>query len=206
MGDYITISGSAEAEYVEKRSRFIAVACHCATEKEALEFIEKQRSKYWDARHNCFAYSVKEEGINRFSDDGEPHGTAGKPMLDVILGSGVTDVAVVVTRYFGGVLLGTGGLVHAYSKSTKDALNLAVKVKRVCVTEFQTVCEYTDHAKMTSLISVVNGIVEDTEYTDKVKITYIIEKNSVNDFLSKLEEKFSARVSAKEICEEYVEI
>ena len=206
MGDYITISGSAEAEYVEKRSRFIAVACHCATEKEALEFIEKQRTKYWDARHNCFAYSVKEEGINRFSDDGEPHGTAGKPMLDVILGSGVTDVAVVVTRYFGGVLLGTGGLVHAYSKSTKDALNLAVKVKRVKVTQLETVCEYTDHAKLTSLISTVSGIIEDTEYTDKVKITYIIEENSVSDFLNKLEKKFSARVKAKEICEKYVEI
>ncbi len=206
MEEYITILGTSEAEYSEKRSRFIAVACHCATEKEALEFIEKQKTKYWDARHNCFAYTVREEKINRFSDDGEPHGTAGKPMLDVILGSGVTDVAVVVTRYFGGVLLGTGGLVHAYSKATKDAIALALKVKKIHCVEYETICEYTDHAKFSALISSLNGIVEDTEYTDKVKITYLIEDKSASNFLAKLEERFSARVTANEICEKYVEI
>ena len=206
MESFLTVFGEETSEYIEKRSRFIATLRHCETEQEANDFINEIRSKYWDAKHNVFAYSVEKGKLCRFSDDGEPHGTAGKPMLDVILGSNVKNIAVVVTRYFGGVLLGTGGLVHAYSKSTKDALNLAVKVKRVKVTQLETVCEYTDHAKLTSLISTVSGIIEDTEYTDKVKITYIIEENSVSDFLNKLEKKFSARVKAKEICEKYVEI
>ena len=119
---YSTVFSETKTEYVEKRSRFIATLRHCETEEEANAFLEEMRSKYWDARHNCFAYSVNEGKLRRFSDDGEPHGTAGKPMLDVITGSGITNIAVVVTRYFGGVLLGTGGLVRAYSKSVQDCL------------------------------------------------------------------------------------
>ena len=115
MEKYITVLGESTAEYTEKRSRFIATIRHCDSEEEALAFIEEMRSKYWDARHNVYAYSVKHQG--RFSDDGEPHGTAGKPVYDVITSDGITNLAVVVTRYFGGVLLGTGGLVRAYSKS-----------------------------------------------------------------------------------------
>lgn len=206
MDSYVTISGESTAEYVEKRSRFIATAVHCSTEKEALEFIEKQRSKYWDARHNVYAYSVKEEGINRFSDDGEPHGTAGKPMLDVIVGSGITDVAVVVTRYFGGVLLGTGGLVHAYSKATKDAISAAKKVEKIAVFELKTVCDYSDHAKLNSLISSCDGLVEDAVFTDKIEITYLVKKENKDSYMKKLSEAFSGRIEAQIICEKTAEI
>ena len=105
---YITVVGETAAEYTEKRSRFIATLKHCKTEEEAAEFINALKSKYWDARHNCYAYSVENGALKRFSDDGEPHGTAGNPILSVIEGASITNVCIVVTRYFGGVLLGTG--------------------------------------------------------------------------------------------------
>ena len=116
--NFQTVFKQNETEYVEKRSRFIATLRHCETEAEANDFVKEMKSKYWDATHNVYAYSVEGGRMCRFSDDGEPHGTAGKPMLDCIQGSGITNIAVVVTRYFGGILLGTGGLVRAYSKAT----------------------------------------------------------------------------------------
>jgi len=120
---YKTIYEGGEGELVEKKSRFIATVRPVETEEEALAFIEEMKKKYWDARHNCYVYSV---GMNReatrCSDDGEPSGTAGRPMLDVLLGTGIYNAAIVVTRYFGGVLLGTGGLVRAYSKAVQEGL------------------------------------------------------------------------------------
>ena len=111
---YITVIGQTEAEYTEKRSRFIATLKHCETEEAAAEFISALKAKYWDARHNCYAYSVENGALKRFSDDGEPQGTAGKPMLEILKGAALYDVCAVVTRYFGGTLLGTGRLVRAY--------------------------------------------------------------------------------------------
>lgn len=120
---YRAVYEGGQGEIVEKKSRFIATVLPIETEEEALEFIAKMKKKYWDARHNCYVYSI---GMNReftrCSDDGEPSGTAGRPMLDVILGEDIYNVAVVVTRYFGGVLLGTGGLVRAYSKAVQEGL------------------------------------------------------------------------------------
>ena len=112
---YKTIRNAAEDEFVEKRSRFIGHALPVTTEEEALAFIAEMKSKYWDASHNVYAYILREGGIQRFSDDGEPQGTAGIPTLDVLRKEGLTDLVVVVTRYFGGILLGGGGLVRAYS-------------------------------------------------------------------------------------------
>ena len=121
--EYKTVYTGGEGEIIEKKSRFIATVRPVESEEEALAFIEEMRKKYWDARHNCYVYSV---GMNReatrCSDDGEPSGTAGRPMLDVILGQDIYNVAVVVTRYFGGVLLGTGGLVRAYSLAVQTGL------------------------------------------------------------------------------------
>ena len=119
--DYIKLIEGAEGEIVEKKSRFIAQIAPVETEEEAYAFIEKIKKKHYDARHNCFAFSVGAEmPLLRFSDDGEPQGTAGKPMLELIQNSGIHDICVVVTRYFGGTLLGTGGLVRAYTQATKD--------------------------------------------------------------------------------------
>ena len=120
---YKTVYEGGEGEIVEKKSRFIATVRPVQTEEEALAFIEEMKKKYWDARHNCYVYSVgKNREYTRCSDDGEPSGTAGRPMLDVILGEDIYNVAAVVTRYFGGILLGTGGLVRAYSRSLQEGL------------------------------------------------------------------------------------
>ena len=199
MSEYITVLGEAQAEYVEKRSRFIATVRHCATEEEAVSFINEMRSKYWDARHNVFAYSTGKGALCRFSDDGEPHGTAGKPILDVINGSGVTDLAIVVTRYFGGVLLGTGGLVRAYSKSSKDALETARKARMIPCTVFEIKCDYTDHSRLLSLLENSGGCIQDTEFSDKVMISFYLQDTDIEAFKDKLRETFSARITAKEV-------
>lgn len=196
MGNYLTVLEESSAEYVEKRSRFIANLRHCETEEEAIQFLDEMRSKYWDARHNVFAYSVGGGTLCRFSDDGEPHGTAGKPILDVINGSEVKNIAIVVTRYFGGVLLGTGGLVRAYSKSAKDALNNATVVEMIPCTVFSTVCEYTDHQKLLNLVENSGGKIENTEFTDKVNLNYSFKDEDFAPFADKLSEVFSARLTA----------
>ena len=199
MSEYITVFGEATAEYVEKRSKFIATVRHCECEEDAVAFVNEMRSKYWDARHNVFAYSVKKGSLCRFSDDGEPHGTAGKPILDVIQGSSVTDVAIVVTRYFGGVLLGTGGLVRAYSKSSKDALESVKKVQMIPCTVFEIVCEYSDHTRLLSLLENSGGCIQNTDFSDKVNITFYLQDTVVSDFKEKLRETFSAKITANEL-------
>ncbi len=198
MNRYLTVLEASVAEYVEKRSRFIANLRHCETEEEATAFLEEMRSKYWDATHNVFAYSVDGGRLCRFSDDGEPHGTAGKPILDVILGSEIKNIAIVVTRYFGGVLLGTGGLVRAYSKSAKDAVLNASVVEMIPCSVFETVCEYTDHQKLLSVIENSFGKLENTEFTDKVTVRYSFKDNDFPAFSQKLTEVFSARLDAVE--------
>lgn len=120
---YHVLLEGGEGEYVEKKSRFIATLRRCGTEEEAVAFVEEMKKKYWDARHNCHAFVIGSRGeLSRCSDDGEPSGTAGRPMLEVLTGAGLRDAAVVVTRYFGGVLLGTGGLVRAYTQAVKEGL------------------------------------------------------------------------------------
>lgn len=124
---YRVLLEGGEGEYIEKKSRFIATVRKVETEEEAISFIEEMKKKYWDARHNCSAFVIGSRGeLTRCSDDGEPSGTAGRPMLEVLLGEGVRNIAVVVTRYFGGVLLGTGGLVRAYTQAVKEGLENCV--------------------------------------------------------------------------------
>lgn len=195
---YSTVFSETKTEYVEKRSRFIATLRHCETEEEANAFLEEMRSKYWDARHNCFAYSVNEGKLCRFSDDGEPHGTAGKPMLDVITGSGITNIAVVVTRYFGGVLLGMGGLVRAYSKSAQDCLALAEVFTMIPSSVLSITCEYTDHGKLVNLLSSYDCEIVNTDFTQNVTVTFNIKDARLEEFSKKLTETFSARLNFTE--------
>ncbi len=199
MSRFLTVLEDSSAEYVEKRSRFIANLRHCETEEEASAFLSEMRSKYWDARHNVFAYSVGGGSLCRFSDDGEPHGTAGKPVLDVIVGSGIKNIAIVVTRYFGGVLLGTGGLVRAYSKSAKDAVENARVVEMIPCTVYSTVCDYSDHQKLVALVEGCGGKIENTEFTDKVKLYYSFRDEDFGEFEPKLCEQFSARLEFAEV-------
>ena len=132
---YITIKGRAEARFEEKKSVFIGYASHVESEEEALSFVKEIKEKHKDATHNCYGYVMKNGILCRYSDDGEPQGTAGKPILDMLKKSGVDDVCVVVTRYFGGTLLGTGGLVHAYSLGAKMAVEAAGKIGRASCRE-----------------------------------------------------------------------
>lgn len=194
---YLTIKTQATSEYVEKRSKFLGAAFPCKTEEEALGILEKLRSKYWDARHNCFAFVVDEGRTSRFSDDGEPHGTAGKPILEVINGKGLKNVLVVVTRYFGGVLLGTGGLVRAYTEATKEALENAETVEMIPCTVFEVICEYQDHSTLLKITENIAGVI-DTQFTDKVSLTFALKDQDIADFEKSLTETFSARLSMTE--------
>lgn len=198
MQEYITIDGSNTAEYTEKHSRFIAVTFHCESEAQAGEIIAAQKSKYWDARHNVYAY-ILQDGTARFSDDGEPHGTAGMPVLDVIKGSGITNVLVVVTRYFGGILLGTGGLVRAYSTSARDALNLAQKVLMCACTKFSINCEYANYDRLTRLISDCGGDIQQTQFLDRVEVIFMFKDCDCDAFLNKLQEMFASKIEAKKL-------
>lgn len=175
MKQYRIIYEGGEAEFVEKKSRFLATARPVKTEDEALEFIESMKKKYWNATHNCWAYVIGERGqLQRCSDDGEPSGTAGRPMLDVLLGEEVRDVVVVVTRYFGGTLLGTGGLVRAYSHSVKIGLEASTIIIKTYGYHISLRTDYTGLGKIQYIlgqrqIPIVNSI-----YTDYVELELLI--------------------------------
>ncbi len=141
--DYTTIAGPVTAQFIEKRSRFIGFAAPVANEAAALALLAEKRREHWDANHNVYAYILRQEGISRFSDDGEPAGTAGRPVLEVLSGSGFTDLLVVVTRYFGGVLLGTGGLVRAYAQAARLALEATVPLRQVYCAVVEVAVEYS---------------------------------------------------------------
>jgi uncharacterized YigZ family protein len=163
----ITIRGSAETSFIVKKSKFIGYAVRAGSEPEAQSEIEKRRKQHYDATHNCFAY-VLENGILRYSDDGEPQGTAGLPMLEVIKRSGLTDVLFICTRYFGGTLLGAGGLVHAYTKSAADTLSAAQKVELIPCSSFKCAFSYGVWAKAEKALIDAGYVFEDVAYADGV--------------------------------------
>lgn len=172
---YKTVLEGGDGEITEKKSRFIATVRPVKSEEEALAFLEETKKKYWDARHNCFVYSV---GLNReytrCSDDGEPSGTAGRPMLDVILGEDIYNVAVVVTRYFGGVLLGTGGLVRAYSKAVQEGLAESRIIEKRHGIALKVTTDYTGIGKIQYIAGERNIPILNSEYTDKVVLDLLI--------------------------------
>lgn len=172
---YKTIHEGGAGEIVEKKSRFIATVRLVETEEEALAFIEEMRKKYWDASHNCYVYSVGENReYTRCSDDGEPSGTAGRPMLDVILGEDIYNVAVVVTRYFGGTLLGTGGLVRAYSKAVQEGLRQSRIIEKIHGISLEAITDYTGIGKIQYIAGERKIPILDSEYTDKVILRLLV--------------------------------
>ena len=172
MDQYRTVKNEAEDEFVERRSRFIGRVKPVKTEEDAVSFIRACKSKYWDASHNVYAYSLREGSVRRYSDDGEPQGTAGVPVLEVLQKSGVTDLVVVVTRYFGGVLLGAGGLVRAYSHGAKIALDAGRIITMALCQTAELVCDYNQYGRLLSLIPEAGGVVTDTQFTDVVEIPF----------------------------------
>ena len=195
MGDYITVNEISVGEYSEKHSRFIATLYPCKSDLEAMEILKEHKTRYFDARHNVYAYILK-DNTSRFSDDGEPHGTAAKPVLDVLSHSGITDALLVVTRYFGGILLGTGGLVRAYSSASKEAVNNAVPVKMQECDAFLTVIPYSEQGKITNLIKEYEGIIENTEFGENIKTEYCIPSYNTGKFTEKLCEISSSKIKA----------
>ena len=183
LEEYRTVYEGGRGEIVEKKSRFIATVRPVKKEEEALAFIEEMRKKYWDATHNCFAYVIGERReIMRCSDDGEPGGTAGKPMLDVLLGEKLYNTAVVVTRYFGGTLLGTGGLVRAYTSAAAAALSDTVIITRISAFKLDIHTDYTGLGKIQYLIGRRGLDILDTAYTDKVVISIVIPEEEEGSF------------------------
>lgn len=184
------VLGNAQGEITEKKSRFIANVQEVHTEQEAIDFIDDMRRKYWDARHNCYAYVLgRNSEIQRFSDDKEPQGTAGKPILNVLTSSDVRNAVIVVTRYFGGVLLGTGGLVRAYSSAATaglEALKTSENGSLLPVlegTEITFSCEYKDISRFDALCASLNACTVSKEYLEKPVSTYILEADSLGKFM-----------------------
>ena len=185
MSEYFVPAGSGEAEFVEKRSSFLGHVRFVETEDAARDFINEMKKKHYDARHNCWCYMIR-DGAVRYSDDGEPQGTAGQPMLNVFQREGVENVVCVVTRYFGGILLGAGGLLRAYTKSAKDALDAAgISVVRRWV-ETALDCSYAAAEKLKQEITAFGGIVAGLDYGAAVTIHAYVPEESAEDFKARI--------------------
>lgn len=193
MESYRTVSHEGCGEYEVKRSRFLCYAAPVHSQDEATAFISAIKQKHWDARHNCSAYILREGGVKRFSDDGEPQGTAGMPILDVLEKSEVTDVCVVITRYFGGILLGAGGLVRAYSHSATLALEAGEVITMVKCARCELTCDYTLYGRIPALIAEHDGKETDTDFTDNVTVRFTLPEDNVAPFQTKLTEYSSGK-------------
>lgn len=201
--DYKTVLENASDEFVEKRSRFIGYCKPVKTEQEAIDFINEKRSEHWNATHNVYAYSLREGNIKRYSDDGEPSGTASMPVLDVIVKNEIFDVVVVVTRYFGGVLLGTGGLVRAYSHGSKIAVEAAKPVIMQNCLVCEARCAYNQYGKVSSLIIGVGAAVDDTVYESDVLVKFHIKPDLLGTLNKKLADATSGGVTVEQKDEQY---
>lgn len=201
--DYKTVAQQSFDEFTEKRSRFIGYCKPVSTEEEAVAFIAEIRSKHWDARHNVYAYSLREGNLSRYSDDGEPSGTAGLPVLDVITKNGVTDVCVVVTRYFGGVLLGKGGLVRAYAQGAKLALAaggvITMQSCRLC----SLCCNYNQYGKVSATVMEAGGVIDETLYEAEVKLCFHIKPDLLPQLNKQLADATAGAVQADGTDEKY---
>lgn len=175
---YITLGGEGYAEYTEKKSVFIAHAAHVKSSAEACEYIKDKKSKYSDARHTVYAYLISAENATRYSDDGEPQGTAGIPVLEIMRKGGFTDAVITVTRYFGGILLGAPGLLRAYTTAASDAAADAGIVKYSKFTEFTAVCSYSDHQKLIPELHKLEVRVDGSSYGGAVELSLAVKSDA----------------------------
>lgn len=201
MTEYYIPTGHSETELVEKRSRFIGQVWRVSSEEEARARVEETRKKHYDARHNCWCYRVG--GTERYSDDGEPQGTAGQPMLNVFQREGVTDVACVVTRYFGGILLGAGGLVRAYTQSAKDALDAAgISVVRRWVA-MEVPCTYAQFDEVRREVFHFGGVEENIDFGADVLMSVLIPEEHSAQFAAHLLDASAGTIEALEAGEQF---
>jgi len=191
---YKIVYEGGEAEIIEKKSRFIAHVKKTDSVEEAEAFIVECKKKFWDARHNCSAFVIGQNGQNlRSNDDGEPSGTAGKPILEVLLGEGICNVTVVVTRYFGGTLLGTGGLVRAYQRATKEGLLNSVIMTREIGSRLTVQTDYNDVGKLQYLFAQNSINILESEYTDVVRLVILVPEEQKAFLLKSITEVTSGR-------------
>ena len=202
MEEYLVPTGFGEDEFVEKKSRFIGRAWLVESEEEALQRIQEMKKQHYDATHNCWAYIIR-DGAVRFSDDGEPGGTAGMPMLQVLQREGLYNVVCVVTRYFGGILLGAGGLVRAYTKGAKIAVDAAGKSMKRVWTVLYIPCPYPFYERVKLEIEKNSGIIRKTDFGAEVELEVLFPQAQVNPFLEKLTDMTSGTVEGMEFGQEY---
>lgn len=188
MISYLMPAGAGEAEYVEKRSRFICRVWPVGTEEEAAAHIADMRRKHYDARHNVYAYILRENGIMRYSDDGEPSGTSGQPTLNVFRAQEIQNVCCVITRYFGGVLLGTGGLVRAYTTAAKMGLESAGICRMAEWRECSLSCDYSRFERIKRLLEESGAVIEDTDFGADVRFRALLRADAAEGFSAALTE------------------
>ncbi len=201
--EYRTIAKASSDEFVEKKSRFIGYIKPVATQDEAVAFINEIKSKHWDATHNVYAYVLRDGQIRRYSDDGEPQGTAGIPVLDVLVKENLTDCVAVATRYFGGTLLGTGGLVRAYSHTAKIAVEAGGIVTMKLCKVLKVCCNYNFYGRLNSLIPECGGVIDDTDFADTVTVTLKMPTDDVDNFEKKLVDLSFGKLKSEEIGEAF---
>lgn len=202
MDEYLIPTRDAEAEFTEKRSRFIGRIWHVETEEEAIAHIKKMREQHWDATHNVYAYIIK-DGPTRFSDDGEPGGTAGMPTLQVLQKEGLHDILCVVTRYFGGILLGAGGLVRAYTKGAKLAVDAAgISMKRVWDVIYLPV-PYSWYERMKLEVANYEGIIRDTQFGMDVELEVLTPTGRTQEFLDRVVDVSAGTLEGMITAQEY---
>ncbi len=204
--EYKTIEKESCDEFIEKKSRFIGYIKPVTTKEEAVEYINSIKSKHWDATHNVYAYVLRDGQTRRYSDDGEPQGTAGIPVLDVLIKENVVDCVVVATRYFGGILLGGGGLVRAYSHTAKIAVDAGgVITMRLC-SIMNVKCDYNFYGRLNSLIPEFGGVIDDTVFEEDVKMKFHLPADIEGEFNAKLIDVSFGKVSAEKTGEIFCKI
>ncbi len=202
MEEYLVPTGYGEDEFVEKKSRFIGRVWLVESEEEALERIAEMKKQHYDATHNCWAYVIR-DGAMRFSDDGEPGGTAGNPMMQVLQKENLYNVCCVVTRYFGGTLLGAGGLVRAYTKGAKIAIDAAGKSMKRVWSVLYIPCPYTFYERVKLEAEAFGGIIRDTQFGAEVELEILVAQPMAQAFLDKILDMTSGTVEGMETSQEY---
>lgn len=202
MDEYLVPSGYGEDEFVEKKSRFIGRVWLVETEQEALDRIAEMKKQHYDATHNCWAYVIR-DGAVRFSDDGEPGGTAGMPMVQVLQKEGLYNVVCVVTRYFGGTLLGAGGLVRAYTKGAKIAIDAAGKSMKRVWSVICLPCPYNFYERVKLEVEAFEGIIRDTQFGAEVELEILMAQGNADAFLERIVDMTSGTVEGMQTGQEY---
>ncbi len=187
LSEYNTVLSLSRFQETEKRSRFISFIFHVSSEEEAQNYIKKIKSEYYDAKHHVYAYLLHDSGTEKFSDDGEPSGTAGYPIFGVIKSFGLSDVLIIVVRYFGGILLGTAGLRKMYVSGATGVVRKSSISKMKLCSIFRSVLDYKTYGKILTLIALYSGVVISADFSNVVTVNFYIDKEVTNDFLRKLD-------------------